>query len=374
MPMPVSRLNNVNGEIIKWARENAGYSLADVVRACSIKDEDTLQRIEAGDLKPTLLQAESFAKKFNRPLAFFYLKQVPKLPEHKRPDNRSLMLATDFGPATRLAIRRLNLLQDNISEMKVALKIKNPVLPAFTMQETPHALADKLRNYLGIVDMPRLLHRDIALDYIVSKVESKGILVSQQSMPRTELQGASSLDPYPVILINHTDYKSSKIFTLMHELCHLSLRTGGYCLIEPEPSKTVEAFCNDVAGEALVPLSELTTHLGKRNANDDRVITSLADYFSVSREVVLLRLIRNGFVDKDLWDIKESQWRAEYSNALRSKHLRRATTVTRALRENGHQFTHVVMNGFSEGIISSAQASRYLNVRGGVLEDIRRRV
>lgn len=370
--MPSLRLNNLNGELIAWAREDAGFSVAEVAGSCGI-NEETLKKIESNTLKPTQVQAEKLAMKFSRPVALFYLKEIPRLAKRQRPDNRSPQLATEFSPEVLLAIRKLNLLQDKMVELSQLLNLSSPNIPAFNITDEPKQVANSLRKYLDIEDVPRVLHRDTALDLFISKVEEKGIVVSQQRMPRSELQGASSFTPYPAIVVNQTDYKSSKIFTLMHELCHLTLRSGGYCLFETNPSKRIERFCNAVAGELLVPLDELQRQLADSYPASDEALQRLSDYFSVSRQVILLRLIHNEYVSPDLWDQKIAQWRKEYINSL-GNNARRAGPVTQAIRENGHKLTRLIFNGVERGDISLSQASRYLNVRSGILEDIHRRV
>jgi Zn-dependent peptidase ImmA (M78 family)/DNA-binding XRE family transcriptional regulator len=370
--MPSIRLNNVNGKLIEWARDDSGYSLAEVANTCGI-NEDVLEQIESNKIKPTLVQAENLAKKFSRPVALFYLRDIPKTAKRERPDNRSPQVATDFSPVTLLAIRKLNLLQDKMIELSKIFTIQSPVLPSVHLNSDPKQTADILRKFLGIQDMPRVLHRDTALDLLISKIEEKGIAVSQQSIPRSELQGASSFEPFPVILVNQTDYKSSKIFTLMHELCHLALRSGGYCVFETNPSKDIERFCNAVAGEMLVPIRELESKIADNYPASDEMLQKLSDYFSVSRQVILLRLIHNNYVGDELWDQKNAQWRKEYINSL-GDNVRRAGPVTHAIRENGTKLTSLIFKGVENGQISLSQASRYLNVRSGILEDIHRRV
>jgi transcriptional regulator with XRE-family HTH domain len=56
--MPSIRLNNVNGELIKWARDDSGFSLEEVASTCGI-NEDVLEQIESNKTKPTLVIKQS---------------------------------------------------------------------------------------------------------------------------------------------------------------------------------------------------------------------------------------------------------------------------------------------------------------------------
>lgn len=370
--MSVQRLNSVSGQQIKWARIDAGYSEDEVARLCGISDADAVTDIESGKLKPTQLQAQKLAKRFNRPIAFFYLAKPPTTPSYEETDNRSAVVATSYSPKGRLAIRRLHLLQDYSADLTKELNEPNPILPSATIHQTPKQVAQIIDDALKITPATRWLPKQTALNSLVAKVENLGIVVSLQSMPRTELQGASSLKPYPVIVVNHSDYTSSKIFTLLHEVAHLTLRSEGVCLIEYSPSHSIEKFCNQVAGELLVPEQELIQKLGSQIPSDESTIQMLSDYFSVSKEVVLLRLIGLGKVDSSAWDALVPNWRADISK--NQKIMRTASPVTRAIRENGTKFTKLVFDGFDKGLFSQSEASRYLKVRGGILDDIRGRM
>ena len=57
------------------------------------------------------------------------------------------------------------------------------------------------------------------------------------------------------------DANAGRVFTLLHEFTHLLLRQGGVCDLvqtaENTPDSRLEAFCNAVAGAALVPVRAL---------------------------------------------------------------------------------------------------------------------
>ena len=58
----------------------------------------------------------------------------------------------------------------------------------------------------------------------------------------------------PVILINGKDRGNGRVFTLLHEFCHLALRQSGVSNMGGDrndaPHPDVEKFCNAVAAAA----------------------------------------------------------------------------------------------------------------------------
>ena len=67
----------------------------------------------------------------------------------------------------------------------------------------------------------------------------------------------------------------------------------------------VERFCNDVAGEFLLPLSELD-RLAVANIRDvqeaSKKISRFADERNVSRTMVAYRAYRSGLINQDFYD------------------------------------------------------------------------
>ena len=81
-----------------------------------------------------------------------------------------------------------------------------------------------------------------------------------------EMLGFSISEPLlPVMVLNVSDLPVRRVFTMMYELTHLMLGIGGLCTLREV--QDIEIFCNEVAGETLVPRSWLL---------DERVIKSRA--------------------------------------------------------------------------------------------------
>lgn len=97
----------VNPDVLRWARETAGWSLEDVAFKMK-KDVDTVSSWERGNASPTYIQLEKLAYQiFKRPIALFFF---PEPPEEKTPKQSFRTLPQQqisrISPRLRFLIRR----------------------------------------------------------------------------------------------------------------------------------------------------------------------------------------------------------------------------------------------------------------------------
>lgn len=184
-------------------------------------------------------------------------------------------------------------------------------------------------------------------------------------------------------MLNAKDAPRARVFTLMHEFIHLMLSQGGVC--DPlsvrrqarTPDERIEVYCNRAAGAILVPREALLAHplvAGDRGVTPwtDGVLQQLADQFAVSQEVVLRRLLILGRTTDDFYDRKRSEY-LEHYRALAARARERegfAPLFRVAVRDNGREYTRLVLEAFERERITPADVSDYLGVRLKHLEDI----
>lgn len=141
--MPEAR--NVNPAMIKWAREDAGFSLEDLPK--SLKD---VEKWETGEKTPSWADLRKLAKKYKRPSFFYFLSEPPKN-EKDLVEFRSDEKIDDYTPELRLEIRKAKFRRNAFLHINEDMGSKIPlfsqhVLSTNNIQE----LATHIRNYLDV--------------------------------------------------------------------------------------------------------------------------------------------------------------------------------------------------------------------------------
>jgi Zn-dependent peptidase ImmA (M78 family) len=183
----------------------------------------------------------------------------------------------------------------------------------------------------------------------------------------------------PAVFVNSKDVKPARIFTLVHEFVHLLLGSEGISNLNiSERSRSaeqrLEVFCNAVAGETLVPRSDLTRSLRTMAQADDldSTIRTLADSYSVSREVIARRLADINYITRECYREKREKYQSEFEERPRGRQgefkIPRATMV---VRDNGRAFTRLVLTSYNEGFIFGRDVSNLLNAKLKHLDRIR---
>ena len=191
-----------------------------------------------------------------------------------------------------------------------------------------------LRRYLGITLQAQLAWRkpESALKEWKRAAEAVGVLVFEVSrIPVGQMRGiAVSLRPLPIVILNGADEPSARIFSLFHELAHLAFNvsaiddgsTEGEGL-SAQDART-ERFCNEVAGEALVP-SEFVEQFLKKSSEitvDLDSVADLARQLSVSRDVVARRFLSHGRIDQTLYQKWHRHFKDEYEKFIKDRKLK----------------------------------------------------
>jgi Zn-dependent peptidase ImmA (M78 family)/transcriptional regulator with XRE-family HTH domain len=257
----------VQPEIMRWARDSVGLSIADVAHKLKRHPEE-IEAWEAGTAAPTYPQLEKLAYElYKRPLAMFFLPTVPdeKLPKH---EFRTLP-ATDLASLhkdTYLHIRRAHAHQLALKEL---FGDSNPyprciwLTLSLSLSQSITAQARAIREALGITMEQQLAwHNDeVALKAWRQAIESAGIFVFKAAFKQKDISGFCLMDAnFPVIYLNNSTTKTRQTFSLLHELAHLLLNMNGLSKFDsryieqlPQTEKQIERFCNAIAAEVLMP-------------------------------------------------------------------------------------------------------------------------
>jgi Zn-dependent peptidase ImmA (M78 family) len=319
---------NINPDLLVWARETAGLGVLDAANKVGSSLEQ-LHSWELGSAQPSIPQLRKLAELYKRPLAVLYLRERPVsfLPMHdfRRP---SVGVEKEFSAALTLEIRMAH------QKRNLALELfedtgDRPTSFDFvtSIDEDPDLVAQRVRIHLGVEYAAQSKWRDPRTGFYawLAKIEASGVLVFQASKISSEdASGFAQWYPVlPFIVVNGKDQPARRTYSLIHELVHIAVRQSGVSDLNQEDSNSasyakIEAFCNFVAGAALVPRDQLlknaivTARGTGRHAWTDDEIREIATTFSASREVIVRRLLILGRTSSEYYAQKRAQYAREH--------------------------------------------------------------
>lgn len=360
--------------VLSWARESQGYSVQDVAKKLKLKPE-VIESWEKGTSFPTYPQLEKMAYKiYKRPLAAFFLPSPPaeatikkkfrSLPdtdlEELEPDTRyQLRLAQSF----QISLMELN--EDHNPAKKTIFKDLT-----FSSNQNINKAAADLRNYLGVTIDKQFSWNsdDEAMKEWRNIVEDCGVYVFKHSFKQKSISGFCLLDnEFPIIYLNNSTSKTRQIFSLFHELVHLLIGVNAITKLDDSyinylsaKEKHIEIFCNAVTAEFLIPSDDFSRMLRKFSTTlDDANISFLSKRYSVSREVILRRLLDKGFIDNSFYQIKL----AEYSKAFHKTKRTGGKYYATQAAYLGEKYLKLVFGKHYQGKLSIEQVADYLGVK-----------
>lgn len=355
-------------ELLVWARKNSGRETDRIAKRLGLTTEQ-FAAVEAGDRKLTLAQLRLFAKLVKRPIAAFYLPSTPSNVT-KPHDYRSA--SGSVGKEAMLSFRKAERVQElSTAEFRAdsALFLIHP-----STSVPPERVAALARSALGLTEQQQLSFRgsDQFADWLIDSLESLGVHVLLHAYSVDDSKAYTLDGRPPVIVINRRDYSTSRLFSILHELCHLLLRKPGMCdTIGTGGASNLETYCNRFAAEFILPTKWFEESIRIYEDDDlaeDETLSKLARSFSTSRDVVLLKLIQLGRVDKDAYDRYRARWDEERRE--RRKPGGRTSIRANALRDNGGLFVAEVADAYSANRIGLVDAADLLGVNPSYLEDV----
>ncbi|MEL4428336.1 XRE family transcriptional regulator [Shewanella mangrovisoli] len=256
----------VNKAMLTWARERSGYALHEFARKMNVTEQKVSQW-EADEREITFVQAMAFADKAHVPFGFLFLSQPPveNLPI---PDLRTVDSAELKRPSAELIDLLKNMLECQDWYRDYARnQLLQPVeiVGSFHIGQGIAAVVADMRSKLNIPPHPKRGNWDDYYRDLVRRIEALGILVMRQSslghhsrpFSVDEFRGFAMCDEFaPIIFVNHADAPGARLFTLIHELCHIWIGQTGLSDGDANSHRTEERFCNAVAAELLVPTDE----------------------------------------------------------------------------------------------------------------------
>ena len=291
---------DVRPELLRWARKRARMDIDALVHRFPKYAE-----WESGDARPTLKQLENLAKATRAPVGYFFLSEPLDEPIPV-PDFRTMGGASLGRPSPDL-LDTMYLCQQRQDWYRDFARMEGEEPLAFVGSASPEsdieATATDIRAAmrLDLEERRTLPTWTVALRRLVEMADALGVLVmvsgivgssTRRRLDPDEFRGFALADEFaPLIFINGADTKAAQMFTVAHELAHLWLGQSALSDSRPDspPAHVVEAWCNRVAAELLVPLAVL--HEDYRRGEDlTEALARLARRFKVSTLVILRRI------------------------------------------------------------------------------------
>jgi len=309
---------DVSPELLRWARERAGFSISMLARRFP-----KLAEWERGDARPTLKQLEKFAKATYTPVGFLFLPEPPveqvPIPDFRTIENIHLgQPSPDLLDTLYVCQQRQEWYRDFArSTGEGALGFVGSAAPTDDVETT----AATIRSALGFDLEERCLMRTWtdALRRFIEQTDSLGVLVmcsgvvlnnNRRRLDPDEFRGFAIADDLaPLVFINGADTKAAQMFTLAHELAHIWL--GQSAISDSQalrvPDHKVEHWCNRVAAELLMPLAAVREEY-RSDVELRTEVDRLARRFKVSTLVVLRRIHDSGGLTREeLWEEYERE-------------------------------------------------------------------
>ena len=361
---------DVKPELLRWARERARLDPAVLVRRFPKYIE-----WERGTARPTLKQLEAFARTSRAPVGCLFLSEAP-IEEVPIPDFRTVGDSAIGRPSPEM-LDTVYLCQQRLDWYREFARVEGegprPFVGSASIASDIEATAAQMRRALGfdLDERHTLPTWSAALRRFGEQAEALGVLVmisgivgssTRRRLNPEEFRGFALADPLaPLVFVNGADTKAAQMFTLAHELAHLWLGESALSDVAVRPTRLhrVEAWCNRVAAELLVP-GQVVRAAHDASADLFWETQRLARRFKVSTLVVLRRL-------KDTGRLGEEEFRVAYRDEIGRLNARPAGSggsfhPTLRVRV-GRRFGQALVTSTLEGRTSFSESLRLLGIR-----------
>lgn len=300
---------NINTAMLTWARQRSGYSLPTFASKCAVSEERLVQW-ESGEQAMTFNQAMLFAEKAYIPFGYLFLAVPPvetlPIPDLRTPDSRPVhQPSAELLDLVKLMLQRQEWYREYLRQQ---LAEPNPFVGRLSIRSNANTIVEDIRQALQVGLYPERGNSDGYYRDLVNRIESLGILVMRQAnlghftrpLQVEEFRGFAITDEYaPIVFVNHADAPGARLFTLIHELCHIWIGQSGISDGDARTSRKEEILCNAVAAEFLVPAEEFAQLWQLDLAFWQDNLAPLELHFRVSRWVLARRALTLKFIGYD---------------------------------------------------------------------------
>ena len=388
----------VNSEILKWARETAGLTLEEAAtkinlqQAYGLSPSDRLIALEQGEDEPSRSLLTRMSKQYHRSLLTFYMSAPPRKGDRGQdfrtlPEEHSDMDEALLDVLIRDIKARQNMVRAMLEDDEDTKQLS--FVGSVNISQGVSVVLSSIRDTIQL-DINEFRSKATALDAFAllrEKVEHAGIFVLlignlgsyHTSIDLETFRGfALSDDIAPFVIINDQDAYSAWSFTLLHELVHIWLGQTGISGLRAE--KSIEKFCNDIASEFLLPISELKQLEINNNSDIYLAQNSISEFASernLSASMVAYKLYRIGIIDLEKWKALNRNYRKlwmeqrEYKRIkAREKEIRGPSYYQIRRHRIGRALLELVSSMMRAGDITTSKAGKVLGVKAKNVQNL----
>ncbi len=334
----------------------------------------SLRALASDDQPVEFTDLEALGKLFKRPWSCLLSDEEEVLPQPGR-DNRthanqkapaSAALLEEYEAAAALLEAVTDLFPEHGYEVPDA---------RITLETPADRAAQEIRSFLNVSIDAQLEAKDdyAALRLWVGSLHQRGVYVLQRKLGDETIRAFSRAEEnQAVVVVDTADTAYARIYSAIHEYCHVVLRSTGICDLDDHHS--VERYCNEVAAAVLLPDALLDDErVGVRAAIaaglDDEHLIALSRRYRVSQAVLLIRLRDRGSIPRGLYDQLEMSRQARRPSGSSKGG---GTYYSTAINRVGRRFARNIFGAVDEGTISRQDAGALLDVGEHLVDRFRR--
>lgn len=362
-------LTGVNGQILRWARENYNMTPGETAVAIGV-DEARYLRWENGEEFPTYAKLKKVSEVLHKPSALFFFPEPPQI-DNIKGDLRTLPGEVS-NRLSRQVIQAFETARSYQMDLQELYGVRQSVLALrHTFPTDQEALCQYFRDQMDFpISAQKARHSDkVVFEIFREKFYELGIYVFKDAFKDNSVSGLCLNDDYfPIIMINNSMSFARQNFTLFHELYHLIANTSGaeiirddYYIYLDEQQSYVEKACDSFANEFLVPMEDFKTEL-KKQPLDEMRIADLASLYAVSKEAIMYKLYTMKIITPaDYNALKETFYGDAIRNQQKKSERSGGNYYYTKLSYLGSRYTGDVFSQYFSGKIDSYRASEMLH-------------
>lgn len=357
--------------VLRWARKRSELSLDSLSARLKLPVSDIEQWEVSGEIDSAVVP--KLAKATHTPLGSLFLQQPPVL---KLPIADFRRLPSDETEKP-VSVNLLDVVNDclyrqrwyreyQIEQGAKPLPFVGSATVSSPLIETAQHISHTLQ--IGPAIAAEAATWEQAVGRTIEAIEDGGIIVirsgivgnyTKRQLSVDEFRGFALSDPYaPLVFVNGVDATAAQIFTLIHEVAHIWINQSAVSNFDElyPASGAVEAYCNGVAAEVLVPMSALKS-AWRKNEPPGAEIRRLSDQFKVSKLVIARRA-------RDAGHLSSSQYSAFYkSESAKSRRAGGGNYYLTAPYKNSRRFSSSLILDTRDGRTQYHEAMRMLGMR-----------